>query len=515
MPLPKAIYALLALSGLGVTAITAASFLPAGPPTNGGIGNSSTYTAVESSRHTYGQASGRTGHLLLDHHCLQGDATAVDLREAARSRLLNAGTLTGAILCGLDDGQHRAADAEPDPPDYAIEHLRDRRYGLNLIDAPAAGVQGDRRWLKHTLSPGETLGTAWSTWELPLQTLYQLLVDADNEAILNRVHPGQEVAALLDEDGALQQLRLWRDRETGTGWVRGEETGEYTRQEIGNLREITHRVVTDEVREGVAASAAVVAALSAAEAAALGGVLDRYLPSPEETRNGDSFTLLIEHETLSGDDTPYEVRLLAFSYSGEALTVSAARHVDGRFYTPDGHDLLPPFDRQPFVGEYRVTSGYNKGRRHPVTGRIAPHRGTDFSMPVGTPIVAPANGTVTEVDSHPLAGKFVVIEHSMGYSTRYLHLKQALVRVGQVVQRGEQIALSGNSGLTTSPHLHYELHVDGRAVDAMRAELPGSEPLIGEHLEEFQRVAQPLLAELRNQDAARQVALNRSGERGR
>jgi murein DD-endopeptidase len=511
MPLPKVIYSLLVLSGLGVTAITAASFLPAGPPANGGVTGSSTYAATDFSRDLHSQASGRTGRLLLDHHCLQGDATAADLREAARSRLLNA----GAIVCGLDHEQHGAGDAESDQPDYAIEPLRGRYYGLNLIDTPAAVVLDGRRWLKHTLSPGETLGTAWSTWGLPLQTLYQLLADAENAAILNRVHPGQEVATLLEEDGALQKLRLWRDREAGTEWVRDAETGGYTLQEIGNLREITHRAVTGEVRGGVAASAAIVEGLSAAEAATLGGVLDRYLPFPDETRNSDWYTVLIEHETLTGDDTPYEIRLLAFSYSGEALTVSAARHVDGRFYTPDGHDLLPPFDRQPFVGEYRVTSGYNKGRRHPVTGRIAPHRGTDFSMPVGTPIVAPANGTVIEVDSHPLAGKFVVIEHSQGYATRYLHLKQALVRVGQSVQRGEQIALSGNSGLTTSPHLHYELHVDGRAVDAMRAELPRSEPLVGEDLEEFQRIAQPLLAELRDRASARQVALSRSGERGR
>lgn len=516
MPLPKVIYSLLALSSLGVTAITAASFLPAGPPANGGLAGPDSYSAAEFSRHLQSQASGRTGRLLLDHHCLQSDATAPDLREAARSRLLNAGILTSAIVCGLDHEQYGAADAESDPRDYAIEPLRDRHYGLNLIDAPAAVVQDDRRWLKHTLSPGETLGTAWSTWGLRLQTLYQLLADAEHAAILNRVHPGQEVAALLDDDGALQKLRLWRDREAGTEWVRDAETDAYTRQDIGNLREITHRAVTGDVQGGVAASVAVVEALSVAEAAVLGGVLDRYLlPSPEETRNGDWYTLLIEHETFTGDDTPYEIRLLAFSYSGEALTVSAARHLDGRFYTPDGHDLLPPFDRHPFVGEYRLTSGYNKGRRHPVTGRIAPHRGTDFSMPVGTPLVAPANGTVIEVDSHPLAGKFIVIEHSQGYSTRYLHLKQALVHVGQSVQRGEQIALSGNSGLTTSPHLHYELHVDGRAVDAMQVDLPRSEPLVGEDLAEFQRIAQPLLAELRERASARQVALNRSGERGR
>jgi len=127
---------------------------------------------------------------------------------------------------------------------------------------------------------------------------------------------------------------------------------------------------------------------------------------------------------------------------------------------------------------------------------------------VGTPIIAPADGKVTQVDSHRHAGHYLVIEHGQGYTTRYLHLQKALVRPGQAVERGQRIALSGNSGRTTSAHLHYELHVDGRAVDAMRAQLPENEVLTGAELERFQRIAKPLIAELRDATPARQIAMH-------
>lgn len=223
--------------------------------------------------------------------------------------------------------------------------------------------------------------------------------------------------------------------------------------------------------------------------------------------SGDRYTLLLEIERLAGDDTPYDIRVLAFELSRKNGILTAVRHADGRFYTPEGQPLLPPFDRHPFEGEYRMTSGFSDGRRHPVTGRVAPHNGTDFAMPVGAPILAPADGRVTRVEHHPLAGRLLMIEHGQGFSTRYLHLQKALVQPGQRVRRGQRIALSGNSGRTTSAHLHYELHIDGRAVDPMRVQLPRGAPLSGAELARFQRTAQPLLLGLAEAAAPGQLAM--------
>ena len=76
-------------------------------------------------------------------------------------------------------------------------------------------------------------------------------------------------------------------------------------------------------------------------------------------------------------------------YEGERLDLTLVRNgADNNFYTPDGQSLDPAFSRYPFEGSYRMSSGFNPRRKHPVTGRISPHKGTDFAMPIGTPIAA-------------------------------------------------------------------------------------------------------------------------------
>ncbi len=98
--------------------------------------------------------------------------------------------------------------------------------------------------------------------------------------------------------------------------------------------------------------------------------------------------------------------------------------------------------------------------------------------------------------NHPLAGKYIVIRHDNGYVTRYLHLSKALVKPGERVKMGEEIALSGNTGRTTGPHLHYEILVNNRQVDAMRVKLPDSQKLTGKALAAFKRQSENLLAKL-------------------
>ena len=119
-----------------------------------------------------------------------------------------------------------------------------------------------------------------------------------------------------------------------------------------------------------------------------------------------------------------------------------------------------------------MSSAFNPKRRHPVTGRIAPHNGTDWAVPAGTPIQSTGDGTVIMTRKHPYAGNYVVIEHSSKYKTRYLHLSKITVKKGQKVSRGQKIGLSGKTGRVTGPHLHYELIAHGRPVNAMTARIP-------------------------------------------
>lgn len=103
-----------------------------------------------------------------------------------------------------------------------------------------------------------------------------------------------------------------------------------------------------------------------------------------------------------------------------------------------------------------ISSGFGL-RLHPIYNRIIFHEGTDFSAPVGTKVMATGDGTVLFSGFEKDYGKKVIIDHGSGYTTVYAHLSKAVVRQGQHVRRGDIIAFSGNTGLSTGPHLHYEV----------------------------------------------------------
>ncbi len=119
-----------------------------------------------------------------------------------------------------------------------------------------------------------------------------------------------------------------------------------------------------------------------------------------------------------------------------------------------------------------LSSAFSRMRSHPILHYARAHEGIDVSAPMGAPIEAPANGTVLTTGWETGYGNTVVIDHGFGIVTKFAHCSRILVRKGQKVTRGDRIALVGNTGLSTGPHLHYEVHVNGKAVDPRRYILP-------------------------------------------
>ncbi len=119
-----------------------------------------------------------------------------------------------------------------------------------------------------------------------------------------------------------------------------------------------------------------------------------------------------------------------------------------------------------------LSSAFTAMRDHPILHTARPHEGVDITAPMGTPIEAPARGRVTFAGWEAGYGNVVTIDHGYGIVTRFAHASRLLVKVGVRVERGQRIALVGNSGLSTSPHLHYEVHVNGRPVNPLRYLLP-------------------------------------------
>ncbi|MCE9602700.1 MAG: M23 family metallopeptidase [Gemmatimonadetes bacterium] len=119
-----------------------------------------------------------------------------------------------------------------------------------------------------------------------------------------------------------------------------------------------------------------------------------------------------------------------------------------------------------------LSSQFTSSRFHPILHENRPHEGIDVVAPTGTPIVAPATGTVVFAGLDKGFGLAVEIEHGNGIRTRFAHCSRIAVRTGQRVTRGQLIAAVGMTGLATAPHLHYEIHVNGKPVDPLTFVLP-------------------------------------------
>ena len=127
--------------------------------------------------------------------------------------------------------------------------------------------------------------------------------------------------------------------------------------------------------------------------------------------------------------------------------------------------IVPPTYIKPISGG-RLTSGFGR-RSAPKKGASTYHKGVDWATPVGTAVVASSSGTVTRAGWGSGYGYCVYIKHADGRETRYGHLSKVLVSTGQKVSQGQKIALSGNTGVSTGPHLHFEILINGSQVNPL------------------------------------------------
>ena len=147
------------------------------------------------------------------------------------------------------------------------------------------------------------------------------------------------------------------------------------------------------------------------------------------------------------------------------------------YFNEEANNLRRAFLKAP-VEYKRISSRYNLRRRIALYGnKIRPHKGTDFSANVGTPIRATANGTVIKSAYTRGNGNYVKIKHNSTYETQYLHMKKQNVKVGQYVKQGDVIGWVGMTGNTSGPHVCYRFWKNGKQVDPFKEKLPEAEPI--------------------------------------
>ena len=209
-------------------------------------------------------------------------------------------------------------------------------------------------------------------------------------------------------------------------------------------------------------------------------------------RAGDSLELFFDQKQDADiNGPPGELLFSAITSGGEQSKFYRFRTSDGKidFYDESGSNSRKFLMRRPVRGgNVRLTSGYGQ-RWHPLLKRRRMHTGVDWAAPRGTPILASGNGTIEQAGRKGHYGNYVRIRHANGYQTAYGHLSRIApgVRDGVKVRQGQVIGKVGSTGLSSGPHLHFEVLVNKRFVNPMSMQVPRERQLKGEELEAFQK----------------------------
>jgi murein DD-endopeptidase MepM/ murein hydrolase activator NlpD len=209
-------------------------------------------------------------------------------------------------------------------------------------------------------------------------------------------------------------------------------------------------------------------------------------------RADDSAEYFFDLKQENGTDgPPGELLYTAITSGGDTSSYYRFRSSDGvvDYYDKDGNNSRKFLMRRPIRGDdLRLTSGFGV-RYHPLLGIRKMHTGVDWAAPIGTPILAAGTGNVEEARHKSYNGNYVRIRHANGYQTAYSHMSRIApgMQPGLKVRQGQIIGYVGSTGLSSGPHLHYEVLINTRFVDPLSIQVPRERKLAGKDMAEFQR----------------------------
>ena len=213
--------------------------------------------------------------------------------------------------------------------------------------------------------------------------------------------------------------------------------------------------------------------------------LDAQVDMEREVRPSDEFDVIIAYRrAATGERQAGQLLYAGIDRAGKPRTQLMRWGSEGRFYEASGvgeqrRGLLAPVPGA-------ITSGFGM-RRHPILGYTRMHAGIDFKAGYGTPIVAVSDGRVTGAGRSGGCGITVELAHGGGLTTRYCHMSRMAVSAGMSVRRGQVIGYVGSTGLSTGPHLHYEMYRGGRVINPMSVQFVSRAELSGTELIDFRR----------------------------
>ncbi|MEN8187056.1 MAG: peptidoglycan DD-metalloendopeptidase family protein [Bacteroidota bacterium] len=356
-------------------------------------------------------------------------------------------------------------------------------------------ILNNYRVVKDTIKNGESFGEILDRHHIEYPTIYKIAEEARDTFDIRKLRAGKPYTILAKNDSTeLAQVFIYQPNKVEFLIVDFTDTiqAKFGRKEVKTVTKTASGIIESSLSQAI-------------EDQGLNYILahemsDIYAWTIDffHLQKGDKFKLIYEEKFIN-DTIPVGVGNISaayFEHKNQPLyafnfVTDSVKNIND-YYDEKAKTLRRKFLKAPLKFS-RISSRYNLNRRIKLYGNsIRPHKGTDFAAPIGTPIMATANGTVIASAYRGGNGNYVKIKHNATYTTQYLHMKKRAVKKGDYVKQGDVIGWIGMTGNTTGPHVCYRFWKNGKQVDPFKQKLPSAAPIKESLKEDYLTFIAPL-----------------------
>ena len=373
----------------------------------------------------------------------------------------------------------------------AVEPQLEARTAPPEISAPPVQPQVHREVVEGTIKPGDTVTGLLGSY-FNAQQLHDLATTSRKVFPLSGICAGQAFKICL-ENGSVERFEYDIDRDDQL-IVRPTTDGfDVSRVPIAYTvrTDLVHGTITTSLFDAVSGIGE-----NPELAIALADIFAWDIDFIRDIREGDSFEALVEKRFRDGQPAGYG-RILAAQFINQGDRYDAFLFQDGNrqpgYFDAAGNSVRKAFLRAPLAFS-RISSGYSMHRFHPITKTWKAHPAIDYAAPVGTPIMAIGDGTISVIGRGKYNGNFIKLRHSNGLESIYLHMSRFAKGMsrGKRVAQGQVIGYVGATGLATGPHLCFRMRKNGEPINPTKLKSASAAPVSSAHLAEFKTLAASL-----------------------
>lgn len=380
-------------------------------------------------------------------------------------------------------------------------------------EAPPVQKQ-EFREITGKIKKGETLFDIFKKYKLDISELYKIREVSANIHRLRELHPGRSYKIVLDKNAQIDSFTYWMDDDCFLNINRTDKGYCAEKVPIHYEKRILH--IGGTIQDNLIASMEegnenLLLALQ------LSDIFAWDIDFTTDLRNNDSFKIVVEGMYLDGRFKKYgDILASEFSNNGDVYRAYAFKQ-NGKidYYDETGKSLRKSFLKSP-LSFRRISSGFSRGRYHPILKIYRPHQGIDYAAATGTPVSAAGDGAVLFAGRRGQYGKLIILRHRNGYKTYYGHLSKIDkgVRNGVQIDQGRVIGYVGATGLATGPHLHYEMRIADRPVNPMSLKIPRGAAISETMLVAFRQFTDRMNSELASVKPSNPIAVGNAATRG-